>query len=1523
MSEHYRNQSKLITTFVCFLILISISFFSVQKANAYFQSSKSATTNLTTSSYNNLTLSTDKEMYGLCNRNATILLTIGNTNTYNVGYTITFSNNSLNYTIDGAQATTYTLSGNGSKTHTIIVSGTTNTSSLTITVTPNSPYRSSHTKTVNFDLACPVCTWGEVNSTNGYLKSGSTTTYTIDCLDENGITNTELTSSSFIVSNNSLASISGVTKTSITSGSKTGYRYTVSLLGKTGNGNITLSLNENAIKDNNLNWNSLTANEQVIIDNEAPSVPTTVTKRASDMSVIDGSENVWRNYRIWWGGFTTDDNNGSGIIRYDLSYCDDTDQGDLTVDWSDIYEDGANYIFCIRAVDRAGNVSDWSTPKYIKIDTTSPSAPTYNAIFADSSGSYISGSWANKQVNTAVSSSDASSGISVIQYAASADSTSWITFDFSVSPLTKTGTTWSGTEPWGLYDRNDYRYFRAIDNAGNISAVSTVFNIRYDTTPPTISYSLTGGIYNSNQSVVVSASDTNGSGISYYNVHVYKVESNEVYVSEKSYTGITSPTYTVNLDSPGMWRIYAQAYDNAGNLQNQSPNNGYGWMLYEYIIDQTLPIVSYNLAGGTYNATQSVIVTASDANYNGMMVHVYKNGSKETGKSTDGTTAASYSVNLDSDGTWVVYTQAFDVAGNKQSQNPENEYGWYYQTYLIDTTAPTISYNVAGGTYNTAKTVTVTPSDTNYSGMMVHVAKDGSFIGTKSTDGTTATSYSVNLDSDGTWVVYTQAFDMAGNKHTQGPDNGYGWYYQVYIIDTIAPSVPTSNIRLESSAGTIITNGSWTNQTVWWGDFYATDIGGSGVQKYQYSYNCTGNVSADLWSEYFYSENTNYQFCIRAVDNASNASGWSSPYYILVDKSAPNPPTSNIRIGSSTGSIITNGAWSNQTVWWGDFYATDTGGSGIKQYELSPGCSGTANQIAMSSGYTYATNQNQDWCIIAIDNAGNSSSWSIPYYIRVDKTGPTITIPENPFYIQKDSITNLTSYVTITDGLSGPTGVTSNYGTATNLGVGTYSVIYTAADVAGNSTVETATMIVYDKFLCDGYVTTSGNGNGLYRDPIDETRCIYRGANPNNYVRFNGTYSGNSSSGGTLYRIIGIEYDGRIKIVHSSTIGNMAWHSTSSSLNYNTSTIRTYLNETYYNTLNDQAKGQIQSTKFYIGQMSYYNTTSYNITQTVTAEKTTLENNNSYVGLMNVYDFLLGSTNCSGATTWEQIATKTSGQFTCDINNWLVYPTSGGAETWFITKYSDTRIRRWLAVGCTTSNCESTNAGSIQYAASTTAKQIRPVTYLREEVIIIGGSGTASDPYILSPSKFISATSSTTCTVTTPAGYDTSKVLTIVPSQTSGIAYSWDGINYSSTMTKTIETSGNYKGYIKDATGKTNNCSINIVSRTEYQHQTCSQCKTCNYCTSSGFHYCQNHCYGEPVLPLYTKTNCEIDEGAWNSCNSKCYTWASGYSSGASCGYCGCNSWSTGDNTWYSSSCGTSNYSNCKNKATRTTYGQG
>ena len=61
------------------------------------------------------------------------------------------------------------------------------------------------------------------------------------------------------------------------------------------------------------------------------------------------------------------------------------------------------------------------------------------------------------------------------------------------------------------------------------------------------------------------------------------------------------------------------------------------------------------------------------------------------------------------------------------------------------------------------------------------------------------------------------------------------------------------------------------------------------------------------------------------------------------------------------------------------------------------------------------------------------------------------------------------------------------------------------------------------------------SGDGLYASTIDSRRYIYRGSNPNNYIKLE------ENNVDVMYRIISFEADGSIKVIRDTSIGSMAW----------------------------------------------------------------------------------------------------------------------------------------------------------------------------------------------------------------------------------------------------------------------------------------------------------------------------------------------------------------------------------------------
>lgn len=84
------------------LILIGISFLVGSKVRAYYSFDRNQSVNFATATYKDLLLTTDRSTYGMCNRDATVKLTVNNPNNYDVTYKVSINDSKLTYTIDGS-----------------------------------------------------------------------------------------------------------------------------------------------------------------------------------------------------------------------------------------------------------------------------------------------------------------------------------------------------------------------------------------------------------------------------------------------------------------------------------------------------------------------------------------------------------------------------------------------------------------------------------------------------------------------------------------------------------------------------------------------------------------------------------------------------------------------------------------------------------------------------------------------------------------------------------------------------------------------------------------------------------------------------------------------------------------------------------------------------------------------------------------------------------------------------------------------------------------------------------------------------------------------------------------------------------------------------------------------------------------------------------------------------------------------------------------------------------------------------
>ena len=237
-----------------------------------------------------------------------------------------------------------------------------------------------------------------------------------------------------------------------------------------------------------------------------------------------------------------------------------------------------------------------------------------------------------------------------------------------------------------------------------------------------------------------------------------------------------------------------------------------------------------------------------------------------------------------------------------------------------------------------------------------------------------------------------------------------------------------------------------------------------------------------------------------------------------------------------------------------------------------------------------------------------------------------------------------------------------------------------------------------DGTIFEDKVVTSGDG--LYEDEYEEGKYTYKGQNPNNYITFNNEEAG--------WRIISVEIDGTIKIMRTASIENRGWDSSSN--DWATSDLSTYLNGTYYNRLNMTAKSQIVAKDWSIGSVTYDNN---NLAIQITNENGTKWNGK--VALVTVSEYLRSNSNKNSCETLNLYNSKyndcknTTWMYINDYW-WTLSPYDGSPDFLFYV-YSNGRV-------------DGDYVAFYELA-------VRPVITLSSKVRITGGAGTQTDPYTI------------------------------------------------------------------------------------------------------------------------------------------------------------------------------------------------
>ena len=294
----------------------------------------------------------------------------------------------------------------------------------------------------------------------------------------------------------------------------------------------------------------------------------------------------------------------------------------------------------------------------------------------------------------------------------------------------------------------------------------------------------------------------------------------------------------------------------------------------------------------------------------------------------------------------------------------------------------------------------------------------------------------------------------------------------------------------------------------------------------------------------------------------------------------------------------------------------------------------------------------------------------------------------------------------------------------------------------------------------NGLYAYNASSNGLERDTTSDNNIRYVGANPNNYVEFNGE----------TWRIIGV-FGSNLKLVRDDILTTYSFDNKTREqgieADYGTndwtkSYLREFLNDYYYggktitchsdsatswasdltatnatiecptiNVINISTKKMIEQATWYLGGSAYKIETkpyeTYTVNELYVMERGTevysghATTSSDYIGLIYPSDYGYASTDASCRQNLRSGVTHINntwgGTPTCKNNNWLFK----GVWYWTISPFSSNDYDMFYVY----------RDGAISYLPALYSKGVRPSLYLKSDIKIVSGSGTKDDAFKL------------------------------------------------------------------------------------------------------------------------------------------------------------------------------------------------
>jgi hypothetical protein len=455
---------------------------------------------------------------------------------------------------------------------------------------------------------------------------------------------------------------------------------------------------------------------------------------------------------------------------------------------------------------------------------------------------------------------------------------------------------------------------------------------------PAPTFSVAAGTYATAQTVTISDSTA---GATYY----YTTNGTTPTTASTLYTGAITVSASETLEAIAV---------ESGYLTSAAASAA-------YTITPTLPAPTFSVAAGTYSTSQTVTISDATA---GATFYYTTNGTTPTTAST-------------------LYTGAITVSASETLEAIAVETGYKTSAattaaYTITSTLPAPTFSVAGGTYNTAQTVTIsdaTPGTTIYYSL-------------NSTQPTTASSvYKTPLTINNSVTVNAIAVETG---------------YTTSAVGSASYNLVALNPVISPAAGTYT-----APQTV-------TMTSGTPTAKIFYTLNgSTPSASSTLYSGAITVASTETVKAI-AVETGFTSSSVVSSAYTINLTTVPTP-TFSVAAGSYLGSqsVTISDVLAGTTIYYTTNGTTPTTASSVYSGAITVSASETLEAIAVESGYN------------------NSATASAAYTISYVLPTPTFSVAAGTYTTAQT--------VTIADAAAGTTIYYTTNGTTPTTGSSVYS----------------------------------------------------------------------------------------------------------------------------------------------------------------------------------------------------------------------------------------------------------------------------------------------------------------------------------------------------------------------------------------------------------------------------------------------------------------------------------------------------